>query len=600
MPNSAIEIVTIVAYLLILVAVGLVFRSMNRDASDYFRSGCQGTWWLVGASAFMSGFSAWTFTGAAGVAFEAGWSVSVIFLANAFGFLTNAVLFAPWFRQLRAITVPEVVRDRFGVSTQQFYAWANVPLRLLYSALHLYGLAIFSAAVFGLDLQVVIFGVGLIVLIYSVFGGSWAVMATDFLQTLVLLPLSLLMAGLCLMEVGGLGGFFQLIQDQGLSREFALVKPDALFPGGAYTWAWAAAMFLQAFFMSNSLGSASRYFAAKDGAAARKAAWLGAILMLLGGWIWFIPPMVARLLYEADVLAAPIAKPAEAAYAVASVKLLPNGMTGLMVVAMFSATMSSLDTGLNQTAAIFTQDICPTVARWFGKTGNRLKTSMRLGQGFSLVLGLAIIALAMYFSSTEGTGIFEYMLDIGAMLGIPLSVPLLMALFIRRAPWWSALFSTCAGIVPSILCMIAQADWSFQRTVFVNVVAGVLAFVATMPFWRLQGPGYRRDVARFFRKMHTPVDFRKEVGVESDLRQLKVIGIFGIIIGLLIGLLVLMPNSAGDRWEIASVAAAITLTSSLLLACGRSRRAPVATPPVARDTPLLAQEEADLKSSYAE
>ena len=82
-----IDMVVIGAYLVLIVAMGMVFARFNRNDSDYFRGGSQGTWWLVGSSAFMSGFSAYTFTAASGVAFEAGWSVMIIYMANAIGYL---------------------------------------------------------------------------------------------------------------------------------------------------------------------------------------------------------------------------------------------------------------------------------------------------------------------------------------------------------------------------------------------------------------------------------------------------------------------------------------------------------------------------------
>jgi hypothetical protein len=43
--------------------VGLVFRRFSHNSRDYFCAGGQATWWLVGGSFFMQGFSAWTFTG---------------------------------------------------------------------------------------------------------------------------------------------------------------------------------------------------------------------------------------------------------------------------------------------------------------------------------------------------------------------------------------------------------------------------------------------------------------------------------------------------------------------------------------------------------
>jgi len=166
--QQLIEYMVIGAYLAVLIGIGFVFRQFNSDVSDYFRNGCKGTWWLVGSSAFMTAFSAFTFTASAGAAFEAGWSVMVIFMGNVLGFLLTAAFVAPWFRQLRAITAPEVIRMRFGRTTQQFYAWLSMMLNLLQAGLWLNGAAIFAAVVFGYDLQTVIVTLGLVVLILDI------------------------------------------------------------------------------------------------------------------------------------------------------------------------------------------------------------------------------------------------------------------------------------------------------------------------------------------------------------------------------------------------------------------------------------------------
>ena len=69
----------IAAYLLLRVGVGAAFTRFTRTSADYFRGGSRATWWLVGTSLYMGCFSAWTFTGAAGVAYLAGWSVVCIY-----------------------------------------------------------------------------------------------------------------------------------------------------------------------------------------------------------------------------------------------------------------------------------------------------------------------------------------------------------------------------------------------------------------------------------------------------------------------------------------------------------------------------------------
>ena len=296
----------------------------------------------------------------------------------------------------------------------------------------------------------------------------------------------------------------------------------------------------------NTLTSAQRYFLVKDGREAQKAAWLGFVLMTAGAFIWFIPPMTARLLFHAEVMAVDIPKAAEAAYAIASLNVLPLGMTGLMVVAMFAATMSSMDSGLNRNAAIFTNDIYPTLCRLFGRTAMQGKSLMRLGQVFSAVFGVCIVSIATYFANTEGRGVFEHMLNIGALLALPMAVPALMGLFIRTSPSWAAIVTVCVTLIPSAIGFFSAElfgeTWSFQQKVFVNLAVGIVVYLLTMPFWNRTPEVYKTQAQDFFDRMLTPVDFEKEIGIPNDLRQLKIIGSFAAVIGGVICTLVLLPN----------------------------------------------------------
>jgi Na+/proline symporter len=534
----------------------------------------------------MTNFSAWTFTGAAGVAFESGWSVAIIFLANATGFLINAVFIAPWFRQLRAITGPEVIRMRFGEGTRQFYAWVGVLASLLYASLGLCALGIFASAVFGFDLSLVIIVVGIVVVLYSTTGGSWAVMATDFLQGLILLPMTVLVAVLCLWKIGGVGAMLDAIADGGLSSDYAVINEPGRF-GMQFTWVWAAAMFLKTCIGKNTLAGAQRYFAVKDGTEARKAAMVGCVLMLLGMTVWFIPPIVARLLYAEQVMGSGIPKAAESAYAVASLQVLPAGLIGLMVVAMLAASMSNIDSGLNRNAAILVRDIVPLGLRawrrvrggeasagnpdqpYTGEVGPRL--GLWLGRGLSLVLGGAIIYLALLFAGSEGdTGIFEHMLTVGAVVAVPMSVPMFLALFIRKAPRWSAIVAVAAAAVPSAIGFVN--GWYFHDQVFVNAATGAAAFFLTMPAWRLASPAYREQVAGFFTRMHTPVDFEREVGQANDPAQLQIVGLFAAAAAGFIALLVVLPNPLSGRLSILAVAAIVGGAGGFMVWTGRRMR----------------------------
>ena len=580
--EHTVEFIVIAGYLILLISVSLVFKKFNQDSNDYFRNGCRGTWWLIGSSAFMTAFSAWTFTGAAGVSYKAGWTVMIIFLSNSLGYLFNAVYLAPRYRQLRMTTSAEVIRKRFGPITEQYVAYSGFIFYAYIASLHLYGLSIFTSAIFDFDIQQTILVIGIVVVVYSMIGGSWAVKATDFLQSLILIPITILVAVLALIHVGGVSGLFQMIDAQGLTNRFQLINSveftDQMIDFSIY---WAIAITLDHVISYNSLSAAPRYFAAKDGKEASKAAWLACILMTVGSLIWFIPPIVARLCFSDQVEAMAIAAPAEAAYAVSSLNLLPLGMSGLIAVAIFAATMSSMDSGLNGNAATLVKNILPPLFRMRGRQMPGPKGQLRIGQLWTLFCGAAIILIALFLSHQEGKGIFRYMLILGLL--IPTSqVPLLLGLFIRKVPSWSALF-TMILVWPIGLFMYFSGTEAFEDITFMadpykwhwgillKLGIAVLIFILTMPFWKYVSSKYKSEVDEFFRLMNTPVDFEKEVGEANDSSQERILGAFSIVIGLGICLIMFVPaNSWGidGRLGILFVGGSVALVGFFLYRAG--------------------------------
>ena len=571
---SNIEYLVVIGYLILVMMVGLVFKKFSSNTDDYFKSGTKGSWWLVGSSAFMSAFSAWTFTGAAGVAFESGFSVMIIFLGNAFGFFLNFLFLGPWLRQMRVTTFPEAISKRFGEGTRNFYALFEVPIRTTYSAMALYGLGIFCSAVFGYNIYHVIILSGIFVLFYSATGGRWAVMATDFLQGLILIPLTLIIAWLCISKLGGIDGMYAKIEAQGLGEEFRMINSATLF-GGAYTWGWASAMVTKGFFVFNSMYAGPRYFSVKDGREARKAALFASALFLTGGLIWFLPPITARLLFADEVMALGISKPAEAAYAIASINVLPVGLIGLIVVAILTATMSSVDTGLNNNVAILIKDIYPKLGARFNWAPKSEAQLLRYGRLYTWAMGILIIFLALYIAGQKGKGIFEIMLDIGALLLVPIQIPLMWGLFIRRTPPWAALFSIGCAFIVSLIAFLkiplvyfgfpAETIWTFQIKFFVVLSAGSMGFLVSTFFAPAKGTAHRQQVDAFMDEMRTPIDFENEVGQANDLAQVKVIGRFGIAISVFIALMLLIPNPLSGRFAIASMSLIIGGVSLLMI-----------------------------------
>src|SRR6185295_17194347 len=147
---NPVDYVVISLYGLLMVLVGLYVMRFNRGAAEYFRGGSRIPWLVAGLSCFMSGFSAWTFTGAAGVAYRSGIAATGLYVGNALSFLLGYFVFAARWRRSRITTVMEYLAGRFNLATHQTFSWSTLFFQLFMSASMLYGLSVFVSSACGL------------------------------------------------------------------------------------------------------------------------------------------------------------------------------------------------------------------------------------------------------------------------------------------------------------------------------------------------------------------------------------------------------------------------------------------------------------------
>ncbi|MEP4079420.1 sodium:solute symporter family protein [Haloferula sp.] len=545
-------------YFLFMVGIGVFFRNYITNTSDYFRGGGQMVWWMAGSSAFMVQFSAWTFTGAASKAYEDGLLILVIFFGNAIGFLMNYLYFAGKFRQLRVITPIEAMRQRFGKTSEQVFTWLQLPIGTLYAGIWLNGLGVFFAAVFGFDIATTILVTGSVVLILSVTGGSWAVVASDFMQVLVLMPISLVAAYFALKEVGGPAALIERF------------PADRLFGGdtnySALVWIWAIVILIKQFASTNNLMDASRYLCAKDTWHARRAALLASSLFIIGPVVWFIPPMASAILYpELDSMFPQLGeKSSEAAYVAICINTLPVGMLGLLLSGIFAATMSSMDSGLNRNAGIFVRNFyLPHLRPHAGE-----RELLLAGKVATLVFGGAIIAAGVYFSRMKDLPLFDLMMQFGGLVAVPMQVPLIWGILVRRVPDWASWASILVGLATSYLVKTyLTAEWvngalnlgmefsgreekdlTLIMAVVINLFVGSAFYLSTMLFYKEPTDPVRRDeVDTLFKNLNTPVESSEDGSEKMDSNQGKSLGVLSMIYGGFILLLALIPNEATGR-----------------------------------------------------
>ena len=435
-----------VAFLLLMVAIGWASKYLVKNTKDYFTGGGKMPWWLVGISHHMSGYSAVVFTAYAGIAYKYGftiyfwWAVPISMAC-----FLGVFVFAPRWSRLRTryhIESPmEFIATRYDVPTQQLLAWWGVLLKILDVGAKWAAIGVIISTFTDIDLIWAILISVAVGLFYSTIGGLWAGTITDFVQFLVQFAAGVIMfivAMLKLNEILGTHGIESLWKlwehlPEGHSNCFA-GPYDTTFTVG-----WLLVVILS--FNGGTWNLAQRYIAAPTSKDAKKAAILSAALYLIWPLVLFFPMWAAPILVpnvDESLLNNNI-------YAMLVMKFLGPGMVGLMLASLVAHTLAMTTSDATAITAVVTRDIAPRI--WKRAASFTEKESLFFARVVTFAF-LAATAVIAFYKDSFGDIIGLVVSWYSAMLGA-VAVPMILGLLpiFRRSNHIAAYASVFSGIV---------------------------------------------------------------------------------------------------------------------------------------------------------
>lgn len=544
-------------YLVFILAIGVVFRRMSKDTSDYFRAGGAMPWWLTGASAWIFSFSAWTFTGAAGKVYESGTLVLVVFYSTIVALTVVLAFTCLRFRRMRVITWMEAVRLRYGAFNEQFYTWIKLPLLLLFSGVGLNAIGVFISSVFKVDMVAMLIVLGVVVTLVAFAGGSWAVLASDFVQAFLIVTITITTAIMVLArpEIGGLGGLVDKVPKAHFHWG-ELARPEIIF-------IWILGNLWLKFSDENNMERATMYLMTRSDKDARRMVLIPLIGTLIGPIIWFIPSMAATIMHPNLAAEFPALKqPHEAAFLAVAMDVMPQGLLGLLLSAMLGATVTSMDAGLNKNVGIAIRSLYKPVFQPHASE----KHLLAAGKICTLIFGVIIILFALFINSIRQTNLFDFVNQLAANLLIPLALPLIYGLFYKRTPGWSAWSTALVAGAASYLLGKYVTPEVFQHwvgwtkplsadegtylklaitTIGGTVIVGSAWYFFTSLFYKSAPQEEQQRVDAFFKNLATSVENHGVGGVQTTVY--KLLGALCMVYGGFILLLMAIPNKFTGR-----------------------------------------------------
>jgi hypothetical protein len=247
--------------------------------------------------------------------------------------------------------------------------------------------------------------------------------------------------------------------------------------------------------------------------------------------------------------------------------------------AVFAATMSSMDSGLNRNAGVFVRNF---YAIFVNKDAGDAKL-LRVSQMVTLVFGALIILVALFINSLRGLSLFDAMMYVSTLLQMPILVPLFFGMFIKKTPDWAAWATLVVGIIVSYLVSFVitadvVANWLNLDTAFtgreakdLKVLLGIVGhlfitggfFCFTTRFYKEPEGSRRTELQAFWTDVNTPVveDEGQDV---VDCQQRNMLGKLILVFGTLVMTMVLIPNPFWGRMAFAFCGAVILTVGYLL------------------------------------
>ncbi|WP_031529018.1 sodium:solute symporter [Dyadobacter crusticola] len=461
-----VDLVIVLAYLAGMVGVGIYFSRKNTTADQFTKASGRIPGWAIGISIYATFLSSNTFLGVPGKAFGSNWNSFVFSLSMPLAAWVATRFFIPFYRKTGAVSAYTHLEHRFGPWARTYAVVCFLLTQLARMGSIFFGIALSLQALTGYEMSTIMIVVGICIVLYTVMGGMEAVIWTEVVQGVIKTVGALVILYLV---VDGMGG--------GVSRIMSVGSAENKFSLGTFAPDFTQSSFwvvlLYGFFMNlNNFGMdqnyVQRYHTTTSVKEAAGSVWLCVYLYLPVSLMFFFLGSCLYAYYQSNPalletikmqvaterlpngsqeairgLAATLV-PADYGDKVMPhfmVTKVPVGLLGLIIAAIMSAAMSTISSGMNASATVFSVDIYQKYIKPDLSQGESLRLLYIATTVFGLlgmVTGIAMIGVKSVLDVWWMlSGIFA-----GGMLGL-----FLLGIISRQTRNAEALTATLIGIV---------------------------------------------------------------------------------------------------------------------------------------------------------
>jgi len=445
--TSTTIISVLVGYLLILLGIGFWGSKESGDLKGYYVAGKRLPAWVIAFSSNATGESAWLLLGLTGMGYAIGvhafWVIFGEVLGVASAWVWVARPFKEYTDRFDSITVPDYLTDRFR-DTSHVFRWISaliiLSMVMAYTAAQLTGSGKAFDSFLGTGYtEGVWIGLG-IVLFYTTVGGFKAVAYSDFLQGVLMLGCLLTLP---FVGIAAAGGWSEMIA--GLeAADPALLRPMGQYGVGPAGIASAFGFVAIGFAFLGSPQLLTRFMAARDQKQIIEGGFW-AVLCVIGFDVGAVlGGMSGRTLFPG------LADP-ETILPEMSAALFPEFFTGVFLVVVLAAIMSTVDSLLLLASSVVVRDI---LQKAMGIEASE-RTLSNLARAVTVVIG----AVGLLVALTEPRAIFYFVLFAWSGIACAFTPVVICSLFWKRTTKPGAV----AGMIGGVVVTVVWTIWFKER-----------------------------------------------------------------------------------------------------------------------------------------
>jgi SSS family solute:Na+ symporter len=519
---STTDLAVMAVYLILIIAWG-IRHSSRGNAEGYFLGGRGMTWPIIGLSMMAMCVSSSSLVGWSADAYGTGIAVFNYGIAGAIiPILFFIVFFLPFYLRNKIFTLPEFLEGRFDARSRYYLSSITIlGYTFADAAVTLYAGGLMVQLIFpDVSLETVIWGIAILAASYTLIGGLSAVMWVDLIQSVVLILGSIVLTWIAFDKAGGWDAVMQAAPPGHLSLIRPVNDPSVPWPTlfislplmGFYFWGLSQAM-------------VQRTLSAKNIDHGRWGNLFAAGLHFTVFFVMVLPGLAGRVLF-------PDLDTPNKIYPTMVFNLLPQGITGIVVIGFIAAMVSTLSSILNSAQTLVTMDIVSPL-----RPGMDSRSLVRAGNIAGIVI---VIVAALWAPNIERFGsVVKYFQQLLAYMAPPVVAVFLAGLFWKRASATAAFTALLSGLAIAVLLiffrdMTPLAGWNF---LYVAPLV-FLVSLAILGVVSLATPPPSQDVVNRF--VWSPAFFRSETAGLAGVPWYRNYRVLSLILLVITALFVLI------------------------------------------------------------